>query len=404
MTALLFALAIYVLALGTIGIVSNRKSKKTSADFFVASRGLGSFVMLMTMFATTMSAFSLLGVPQSGYLDGMGMLAGIGFGDAFIGFWIFLFGYRIWKAGRANGFITPTEFYRHRFNSDFVGICYMVNAFIFVFPFIGIQTIGGGNALAVATNGLITKEMAMIITVAVIIVYTILGGIKASAWADTMQSCIMVVSCLVVFVLSATYFKDGGFASATNQVIAAGNESLLTLPGPKGLWNWKYMVSYALMGGMSAPLWPQVFSRYYMNKNSASMKKMALLWPLMCLVLFLPMVLVGVWGTVIMPGVSNPDQILPLIVTKLFPPFVGAFIIVGIFAALMSTAASQLVALSTMVSRDIYLKYIDKNADDRKQILVGRISIIVIGCATLILGLKPLPLSPPWPVGSLLEI
>ncbi|NMB35228.1 MAG: sodium:solute symporter family protein [Firmicutes bacterium] len=387
-TALVVTAVIYLCILVTIGLVAYKSTKKTPQDFFVANRSLGPIILLFTTFATGMSAFTMIGVPESGYSDGLGQFLGIGFGDAFMAALVFFIGFRLWKASKEFGFVTPSEFLNHRFDSKGgVGVVYWITAIVFTVPYIGIQTIGGAVALQVASGGKIPYFEAAIITIAIVVFYTLIGGLRAVAWTDTIQGVIMLVSVIVLFVLTATHV--GSFGDVTNRLIDSNLGSLFYLPGPRGLWKWQFIISFALLGTISLPMTPQVFTRFYMGKDVKAMQGMMVYWPIMCLILFFPMVLIGAWGHEILPNLANPDEILPLMVSQLFHPYIAAFVIIGIFCALMSTASAQFLVISSIVTRDIYVNYLNKNASGRQQVLVGRIVILAVAIISTILAINP---------------
>jgi SSS family solute:Na+ symporter len=120
------------------------------------------------------------------------------------------------------------------------------------------------------------------------------------------------------------------------------------------------------------PMFPQIFSRFYTAKNEKSLKNAMILYPVVVSFLFLFPVLIGVWahGAGVFP--ENTDNVLPLMVERFAQP-VYAFVMIGALAALMSTADSQLLSLSTMLSRDIPF-----NKKRFSEISVGKILVVVL--------------------------
>ena len=104
------------------------------------------------------------------------------------------------------------------------------------------------------------------------------------------------------------------------------------------------------------PMFPQLFSRFYTAKSEKSLKYSMIFYPLLVSFLFLVPVLIGVWANGVDLQVEKADMVLPLMVQSYAPPWVFTFVVVGAMAALMSTADSQLLSLSTMLTRDLRLR------------------------------------------------
>jgi SSS family solute:Na+ symporter len=136
-------------------------------------------------------------------------------------------------------------------------------------------------------------------------------------------------------------------------------------------------------------MFPQIFSRFYTAKDQRSLKYAMVLYPLLVSFLFLCPVLIGVWahGSLKEVTVDSADMILPFMVETYAPSAVFLFVMLGALAALMSTADSQLLSLSTMISQDIPLSH-----NKRSHITFGKIMVVVLtGFAIIyvILGWNP---------------
>jgi SSS family solute:Na+ symporter len=104
-----------------------------------------------------------------------------------------------------------------------------------------------------------------------------------------------------------------------------------------------------------------------------------------------PVLFLGVYGHTVFPDLlgKESDQIIPLLLGKYYPLWIGAVILSAVLAAIMSTLGAQLITISTMFTKDVYVRYIDKNASQEKQVLVGRFFILVLALTTTAIALKP---------------
>ncbi|MCJ2541321.1 sodium:solute symporter family protein [Thermostichus vulcanus] len=369
----------YLLLLAGIGFWSYRHAGQDPVSYFLAGRGLGSLLLTLTMLATLLSAFTFIGVPADGYTHGLGIFLGVGVTTAFISVLFFVLGYRLWLAAKHFQFITPSEFFGHRFNSPLLAALYSISALLFTAPYISIQIIGGARTLSVVLgDGLPYWPLAVLVAV-VILAYVLLGGSQAVVWTDTLQGVILIGGMLVAFVAIAGSL--GGDAGAQL-------DPWLSLPGPTERWSWQRLIGYQLMLFMATPLFPQIFQRFYMAKNAQVFKTMMVVWPLLILVIFFPATLIGVWGRLAFPNLESADQIMPLMLQTL-PSGLAALVIAAALAALMSTADSQLLTTSSLVTRDWVLTYFNRHLSPTQEARLGRIVVLLIALVSFAIALNP---------------
>ena len=110
---------IYLTALLGLGALSSRRFKNTSEDFFLASRSIGPFLLLMSLFGTTMTAFALVGSTGKAYNQGIGVYGLMASWSGLIHSAIFfLVGIKLWSLGKKHGYVTQTQFFRDRFKKE----------------------------------------------------------------------------------------------------------------------------------------------------------------------------------------------------------------------------------------------------------------------------------------------
>jgi SSS family solute:Na+ symporter len=129
----------------------------------------------------------------------------------------------------------------------------------------------------------------------------------------------------------------------------------------------------------------------YVPKNVNVIKRMMVFFPLICLVVFFFPTWIGAMGYTMIPGLegANVDRILPLLMVKFAPYWLMAIILAGSLAALISTADSQILALGSIFTRDIYVSFINKKATTEKQVKMGRIFIIILCLFGFLIALRP---------------
>ncbi|MGY2976544.1 sodium:solute symporter family protein [Thermostichus sp. MS-CIW-37] len=369
----------YLLLLAAIGFWSYRHSGRDPVSYFLAGRGLGSLALTLTTLATLISAFTFIGVPADAYTHGLGIFLGVGVTTAFISGLFLWVGYRVWLAAQHFGFITPSEFFGHRFNSPLLALLYCLSALTFTAPYISIQIIGGARTLAAVLGEGIPYWPLAVVVALVILGYVLFGGSQAVVWTDMVQGIILILGMGVAFV--AVAFSLGR---------EAGSEldPWLSLPGPQGRWSWQGLLGNQLLFFMATPLFPQFFQRFYMARSAHPFKTLMVVWPLLILLVFFPAALLGVWGRLAFPGLEKADQIMPLMLQTL-PGGVAAVVITAALAALMSTADSQLLTASSLVTRDLVVTLFRRQLSPHQEEQLGRWVVLGIGLASFAIALNP---------------
>ncbi len=197
-----------------LGLYTGKLSRGTSKDYFVASHSIGPFLLLMSVFGTTMTAFALVGSTGKAFERGIGtyglMASMSGFVHAAV---FFLIGIRIWKHGYKQGFVTQIQFFRSRFESDKLGYVLFPILVLLVVPYLLIGVIGAGKTIQGVTAGLnpelfggvgrfagaVPPWLSGLVICLVVLAYVFAGGSRGAAFANTFQTLVFMVMGLVAF-------------------------------------------------------------------------------------------------------------------------------------------------------------------------------------------------------------
>jgi len=371
MIPFLVLVVVYFSLLIIIGLVAYRKTKKTPEDYFIAGRTFGPIVLFFSLAATNFSAFTFLGFAGNAYKSGLGQYGIMGFGTAIMAVMFFVVGRRIWKLGREKKYITPPELIGDRFDSRSLRLLFMGVMVVFTVPYLAVQAVGAG-ILIQYVSGSISWQIGAVATIVVIMFYVMLGGMRGSGWADVIQGIMMITAMTLAVVFVA--ISLGGFENA-NLMAYNANPVLFARPGGGEYFTMQIWFSFMLLWFFVDPMFPQLFTLFYTAKNQKSLKVSMILYPVVVSFLFLFPVLIGVWAHGAgLPVVSGQeDMVLPMMVQTYAPSIVFAFVMVGALAAFISTADSQLLSLSTMLSHDLLgLK------KGRREVLYGKVVIVLL--------------------------
>jgi len=391
LTAQLAIISGYLLVLLVLGLLARRGMPRTLEGFFLAGRAVGPVLLFLTMAATNFSAFTVFGFSGAGYRIGYAYYPVMAFGTGFMALTFILIGIPLWRAAKELGAVTPPELIRLRFRNAPLHAAYLCVMVVFTLPYLALQPMGAGYALK-GLLGIPYTWGAVLVTM-VGVGYVLLGGMKADVWTDALQGVVMLAAMLAVFFGVAAAL--GGFTSA-NQQAAARFPELFSRPGggnalPVSVW-----FSYMALWFLCDPVFPQLFQRFLAARDARSLELTAVLYPLATGLLFFLPVAVGVMGRLVLPGLAGnqTDQVLPLVVAKLLPPWLGAVAMAGGLAALMSTMDSQLLTLGSMVVRDGAALVAPRGSARssiglRASSLLPKLAVVVLGSAGLTLALRP---------------
>jgi solute:Na+ symporter, SSS family len=376
-------LAAYFVILMTIGLVAKKGWRETPESYFLADRALGRFVLLGTMVATNFSAFTVFGASGAGYRDGFAFFPIMGFGTGFMALTFWILGRKICDTGRAYNLVTPPELVSHLYKNKIVAVLFASVMIVFTLPYLALQPMAAGYVLE-SLVGLPYGWGAALVT-GVITLYTLRGGMRAVAWTDVFQGMVMIALLVVSFWLVADH--HGGFITAGSKIFVARPE-LFSRPGGEGMYTVGIWFSYMMLWFLCDPMFPQLFQRFYAAGNSRVLAVSMISYPLVCTVVFFLPVVIGMMGRLSFPALAGKeaDKVLPLVIASISGDAMAALVMAAGLAALMSTMDSQLLTLSSIITRDILPK---KQDAESRQAVRGRMVVLLLSAAGLALALKP---------------
>src|SRR5262245_52788261 len=139
---------VYRAIVAYIGSVAFRKGKENTEDFFLASRTIGALVFFLSLFATNMTAFAILGSSGLAYQQGIGVFGLMATSSGFvIPMTLFFIGTRLWALGKKHGHMTQVQFFRDRWECGSIGTAIFALSVAMLIPYMIISIIGGGRVL-----------------------------------------------------------------------------------------------------------------------------------------------------------------------------------------------------------------------------------------------------------------
>lgn len=373
---------VLVLGIGLFFFFRTRRDGDSEEQYFLGGRQMGPWVTALSAQASDMSAWLLMGLPGSVLAFGLGK-AWIGIGLA-IGTalnWIFV-AKRLRKISKAaNDSITLPEYLQNRFLAK-TPVLSIITAIVFLISFTIYVASGfvAGTTVFVSLVPGLTRETAMIIFAAVILLYTFLGGFKAVSWTDFFQGTLMFIALLAVPIVCV--LVEDLDPTAVNTVYTNLNDGTEYAFVPNVFSaSWQDIIS-GLAWGLGYFGMPHILVRFMAIRKPSEIKKsatIAIIWVTISLAASL---IIAYLGRMVIAGELLPDGLQATVFIHLarrfFPPFLSGILLAAIIAASMSTADSQLLVASSSFTNDIYKPLIRKNASDKELVWVARGVVAVV--------------------------
>ncbi|MCO6437778.1 MAG: sodium:solute symporter family protein [Phycisphaerae bacterium] len=440
----------YLALLLLLGVASSRFFRGTASDYFLASRGIGSFLLLMSLFGTTMTAFAMVGSTGESFKAGIGVYGLMASWSGIIHAAVFfLIGIKLWSFGKRHGYVTQIQFFRDRFESDKLGLILFPVLVGLVIPYLLIGIMGAGATIEKVTEGAFPSVFPAYFTgrtvvaagavpywlgslaiCLVVLFYVFLGGVRGTAWANAFQTLVFLFIGCFTFVLIADKF--GGVRNATAMVqehnphylrrTVDADDPLTRYQGdlkvhgqrlakweaappeergpkpaeverPHGFTQLHFLTYFFIP--LSVGMFPHLFQHWLTARSARSFRLSVVAHPLLILLVWAPCVMIGVWATsamidgkpVIPYGFTNPNAVLGKLVAELTTPVLGGFLTAGILAAIMSSLDSQFLCIGSIFTNDIVAHYIKHDRiGDRQRVFLGRLFVILIVAATYALA------------------
>ena len=376
---ILFIILVYLTLVMLIGSLSHRLFRGTGEDYFVATRSIGSFVLLMSLFGTNMTAFALLGASGEAYHEGIGVFALMASASALIIPSVFFFiGTRLWSIGKREGYITQVQYFRERWGSDHLGLLLFVVLVGLVVPYLLIGVMAGGLTLNQLTDGQVPEWLGGLIVCGVVLTYVSTSGLRATAWVNTFQTIVFMILGAVAFVVITR--KLGGLSEGLEQI--AQNHPELLIRGQ--IITPLKLLSYTCIP-LSVGMFPHMFMHWLSARSAESFRYPLMIYPLCIAAVWVPSVLLGILGRVDFPNLhgAQANSVLIKMITLHSPEILAGLLGAGVLAAVMSSLDSQFLSLGSMFTEDIVRHYSFHNQMNEKQkVRAGR--LFVVGLVTFI--------------------
>ena len=378
---LLVTFVAYLILILFLGIKAYRRTHSLD-DYILGGRKLGAVVTALSVGASDMSGWLLLGLPGAIYLSGLSEVwIGIGLVLGAYCNWLFVSKRLRIYSHYANNSLTLPDYFENRFN-DTTRVLRLVSAFVILlfFTFYTASGLVGGAILFENSFGL-QYSTALISGGLIIVGYTFIGGFLAVAWTDAVQAVLMFLALLVA--PTVVILNSGGTDVVWEQMQAVNPQST------------ELFSNMTVIGFVSLIAWglgyfgqPHILARFMAVENPQKLvaaRRIAMVW--MALVLF-GSVATGLVGIAYFADnpLENPETVFIALSQQLFNPWVAGIIIAAVLSAIMSTVDSQLLVSSSVISEDFYRVFLRPQASEKELLMVSRGAVVAIALLAMVIA------------------
>lgn len=379
-----------MLGVGLITYFKNRGIHQSIDEYYLGGRGLGVMVLFFTFFATQYSGNTIIGYPPKAYRIGYEYLVSVPFFILIIVTYL-LFAPRLYALGKKYKLVTPVDWIERRFKSKAVSILAALLMLYALGNYLLEQFVAIGQGVDGLTGGTIPYQVAVVFFIVIMLIYGWLGGMRSVAYTDTMQGIALLFGVFMLLIGSIIYF--GGLPTAADYMQAYSPEKLGVPDGPATV-NW---FSLLILVGIGAAVYPHAVQRIFSAKSEKTLKRSLSQMAWMPFITAGVVFIVGIIGIAAFPDLAKADSeklvgMMASAIANQNAIFYWAMVLLfgGVIAAIVSTADSVLLTFTSIISKDIYGRYISPEASDHKKILVGKmVGVIAVGLILIIAWFPP---------------
>lgn len=381
------AISIYFLIMMGIGYYSYRKSTANVHEFLLGGRQMGPVVTALSAGASDMSGWLLMGLPGAMFALGLsqiwlavGLITG-----AYLNYLFVAPRLRVYTEKTDNA-ITIPDFLEKRFRNNIGTLRWLSASVILVFftIYTSAGMVSGGKLFESAFE--LPYIYGVLVTALVVVAYTFLGGFMAVSLTDFVQGTIMVIALLLI--PSIVLFDLGGIGKTFDTIKGIDPSYLNLFEGTTTIG-----ILSLLAWGLGYCGQPHIVVRFMAISDVTKLKiarRVGVSWMTFATI---GAMFIGLVGIAYMQrhntSIDDPETIFIYFSKVLFHPLISGFLLSAILAAIMSTISSQLLVSSSSLTEDLYKNLIRKDATPKEQLLVSRLSVLIVALLALLLSLNP---------------
>ncbi|HPE23445.1 MAG TPA: sodium/proline symporter [Bacteroidales bacterium] len=391
---LITVFVVYLVVLVGIVVYASRRSK-TNADFVLGGRKIPGLFLALSERATGESAWLLLGLTGHAYAEGWSSIwVAIGCVSGILFLWIFMAEPLRRVTEKTRSLTVSGLFFRSFPGSERkIGILSSLIIIIFFVLYLAAQFSGAGKIFNDTFR--IEPFWGMVIGAGIVTLYSMLGGFITVVAVDAFQAILMIITCVVlpIVALFIAAANGIGFAEALMHTDVAMAGTTATLAKGAGF----LLVINGLSWAFGYTGQPQLLNRMMAMRDPASTKRargVAITWTLLAYVgafligiIGFKFVQAGMMGEGAAAIASDAEKVMPIMVMTLLNPLLAGILLSGAVSAMMSTASSQLIVVSSSITEDLWSNITRRPVPEKRMLFLNKFLTLMVGVVAFILVL-----------------
>ena len=379
MTVMFWPVVLFMAISLAIGIYTYTQVRGSSTRYTVCNKSLPFIVVGTTLLAQAVDGNATLGNASLTYKSGMwtGLMIPIGLALS-----LFLVGRFLASPLNQMNLLTLPEFFYRRYGAG-------TELLVSILTIICFTVLIAGNLSAVAwvlsvVSG-ISYLPALIVTTAVIVTYTMAGGLYSAVWTDFFQ----IHVALIGFGASAAWvIYERGWSLFTTIPADKINASGLISLQAGALTNWAGMIALFFGNAMALDFMERVFAA----KSPETARNSCYYAGAVTLFIGVCATVLGIASISSVPNVGDPRMVLPTLGINVLPYWMGMMVFIGVLGASMSTANGAMLVIAVVMARNVFQRYRKIEVNDSKMLTLSRVLAIPTAAAAMIFAwLRPEP-------------
>jgi len=379
------AFILYLVVMVAIGILTTRFSSSGIAEFFLGGRRMKFFVVALAAVTSGRSAWLLIAVAGMAFTRGTSAIWTV---VGYILMELFLFvgpGKRLRRFTGQMDDLTIPDFFASRMadRTHMVRVATVIPILIFMVSYVSAQFTAGAKTLAASFGS--SQTLGLLITAGIVVFYTMMGGFLAVCLTDVVQAFLMIFALVILPIMAIIHL--GGPAVLLRTLEALNPQFIDPFALSLGTW-------IGFLGiGFGSPGNPHILNKHMSIDDPEKLPRTGIIATCWNVIMAWGSIYIGLVGRAIFKDVSalprqDPENIYPLLASQHLHPFIYGLTIAAIFAAIMSTADSQLLVASSAVVRDIYQKIfaLNRPLEQKKLVFWSRTATLLLSILALIMG------------------
>lgn len=384
MSTALIVTIVGIIVIAALGFAGRRRPSTDLSEWTVGGRKFGTATMWFLQAGEIFTTFTFLGMAGLAFTGGVAAMYALPYVPiAYAG--LYFIGPRIWKRGRESGHLTQADFLSDWYGSKAFGVVVAILGVVFLLPYLQLQITGLGLAVQLATGNGTSSTVSIVIAFVLTVAFVLWSGIRGVATTAYFKDALMLIVLLILIVVIPAHFTGG--IGATFQQVLHSHPDLLRVHAGKNDAPWFFTSMIASTLGVLFMTLPHQWPALLSAGSPKAIRRNYIYLPIYSISLGLPM-LIGFVAVLVLRTPTGPEataesnKALLTLAGQALPAWMVGVVVVATAATAMVPSAGLIIAMSSLVSKNIV-----RLRSERAGFTVNQASVVGVTALALVLGI-----------------